>query len=147
MLKAALFLLTLAVACAADDPWDKVRQLKSGVELRIMKKGVAQAVMARFDEANDENLIVVVKNAQVAIPRDQIDRIDYRPQSGTRVTKETKTSQDAPDKQAGPPRGPGESSGPSSSSSSTVSIGSKSDFETVYRRPSSAPKPPPVPPR
>ena len=35
--------LLFAVACltvfAADDPWDKVRELKSGTELRILKRG------------------------------------------------------------------------------------------------------------
>ena len=64
---------------AADDPWQKVQELKSGTELRIQKKGAAQPVLAQMDEANEERIVVVVKNEQVAIAKDQIDRIDFRP--------------------------------------------------------------------
>jgi hypothetical protein len=132
MLKAALFLLAVTVAFAADDPWDKVRKLKSGTEVRIVKQGAPQPVLGKFDEATEESLIVVVKNEQVAIPRDKIDRIDYRPPGGSRVTKETKTTQEAPGEKPAPPGVPQNPSG--SSSSSSVTIGSKPDFETIYRR-------------
>jgi hypothetical protein len=133
MLKYLLLLVGAGALVAADDPWDKVRALKSGTEVRIFKKGAGPAVIAKFDEASAESLIVVVKKEQLAIPKEQIERIDYRPpQPGGRVTKETKSSTEVPDTR---PKPPGSSTaGPQSSTSSNVSIGSKPDFETIYRR-------------
>jgi hypothetical protein len=126
---------------AAENPWNKVKDLKTGVELRIYKTGAKQPILAMMDEATDERLVIVVKKEQMAIDKDQIDRIDYRPaKSGGRVTQETRTTNDPPGQVAGPaPRGGGSSGGPSSSSSSSMNIGSKPDFETIYRR---APVPP-----
>src|SRR5947209_3353457 len=83
--------LFVAAAFAADDPWTKVKELKSGTEVRVMKKGAAQPVIGKFDEATDENLILVVKTEQTAIAKDAIDRIDYRP-AKPRLVKETKTT-------------------------------------------------------
>ncbi len=131
-----LLLLGSLAAFAAEDPWTKVKDLKSGTELRIFKKGVSQPVMAKMDEATDESLKVVVKNEQVAIPKNQIDRIDSRPVSGKATTRsETKTTD--PDTTPGPP-GHG-SRTPGTSSSTSLSLG-KPDFETVYRRPAGPPK-------
>jgi hypothetical protein len=132
------FLLAAVTAFAADDPWAKVRDLKSGTELRIYKKGTMQPVLAKSDDLTDDNLIVVVKNEQVAIPKEQIDRIDYRPTKPGRVTKETKSTTTEPDTTPGPP-GHG-STVPGTSTSTNVSIGSKPDFELLYRRPVPPPK-------
>ena len=134
-------LLLSAATFAADDAWTKVKDLKGGTELRIQKKGSIQPILARMDEANDERIVVVVKNTQLAIAKEDIDRIDYRPpQPGGRVTKETKTDMN-PSPGANPPRGqldtPGGTPG---SSSSSVMVGSKPDFETIYRRSMGAPK-------
>ena len=132
------FVVAAISAFAADDPWTKVRDLKGGTELRIYKKGVPQPVLAKSDEVTDENLVVVVKNEQVAIPKDQIDRIDYRPSKGARVTSETKTKTTEPDSS---PRPPGfGSSVPETSTSTNVGIGSKPDFELIYKRPTTPPK-------
>ena len=92
-----------------------------------------------MDELTDDNLVVINKNQQTAIPRDQIDRVDYRPSGKSRVTKETttKVNDGVGDPKAVIP-GPNGSGGPSTSTSSGLSIGSKSDFETVYKRPPSA---------
>ena len=131
-----LFVLLAASALfAADDPWNKVRELKSGTELRIYKKGSAQPVLARMDQLTDDNLLVVVKNGQVAIAKDQVDRVDYRPVK-SRVNTETKSKTTDPDTTPGPygTRTPG------SSTSTNVGISSKPDFEEIYRRPSPAPK-------
>jgi hypothetical protein len=132
-------LLTVLLAWGADDDWAKVRALRGGTEIRVFKKGSAQPIVAKMDEASDENLVVVLKNEQVAIPRDQIDRVDARPaQAGGKSTKTTTTTTkvDPTDgKAAAPPsqvKGP---DGPSSSTSTSVVLGgSKGDFETVYRR-------------
>ena len=139
MRKFLFLFLTTMLAWGADDDWAKVRALRGGTEIRVFKKGSSQPIVAKMDEAGDEHLVLVLKNEQVAIPREQIDRVDARPapSSGKPAkTTTTTTKVDPPDgKVAAPPsqvKGP---DGPSSSTSSTVSLGnSKGDFETVYRR-------------
>ena len=137
-----LFLLLLAglVAFGAGDPWAKVKDLKTGAELRVFKKGSTQPVMAQMDELTDDNLIVIVKKTQMAIPRDQIDRIDARPTSSRQVTKETTSKETFPDSKAQAEAVPGTPAGPTSSTTTSVSMGGKPNFETVYRRPMGAPK-------
>src|SRR5260370_28626713 len=122
---------------AADDPWAKVRGLKSGTELRIYKKGSPQPVLAKMDQLTDENLVVLVKTEQIAIARDQIDRVDYRP-AKPRVSTETKTSTTDPDTRPAPP-GYG-SRTPGTSTSTSMGVGSRPDFEEIYRRPTPPPK-------
>ncbi|HEY3440102.1 MAG TPA: hypothetical protein VGK29_05100 [Paludibaculum sp.] len=136
MLRLLLAMLTTLLAWGAADDWANVRALRSGTEIRVYKKGSTQVVVAKMDEAGEENLLVVIKNEQVAIPREQIDRIDARPAgSSPRTTKETRTTVDPPNgKAAAPPsrvKGP---DGPATSTSTSVTMGSKPDFETVYRR-------------
>jgi hypothetical protein len=143
MSRLLLFLFTALLAFAADNPWAKVKDLKTGTELRIFKIKAKQPMLAKMDELTDESLVVIVKNEQTAIPKEEIDRIDYRPpQTGSRLTKESKTTTttDLPEP-VGPRPTPG-ASVPGMSSSSGVSVGSKPDFETIYRR-SSAPPPAP----
>lgn len=127
----AIFLLLLAALAAfgAGDDWAKVKALKTGAELRVYKKGSAQPISALLGDLTEDNLIVMVKKTETAIPRDQIDRIDARPSGGTRATKET-TEKD----------GIGADGKPTSSVSTGYSFGSKPDFETVYRRSSAAGK-------
>jgi len=133
-----LFLLLAAMTVfAADDPWAKVRDPKTGAELRIYKKGSTQPVLAKMDQLTDENLIVVVKAEQIAIARDRIDRVEYRPVR-PRVTSETKTTTTDPDTTPGPP-GHG-SATPGTSTSTTYGVGSRPDFEVIYRRPTPPPK-------
>jgi len=133
-------ILLAALAFGSDDDWSKVRAIRSGTELKVYKVGTRQPILAKMDEASEESLIVVVKNEQTAIPKDQIDRIDFRPpQSGGRVktesTTKTETNQGKP-----PSPGPQRTPGPSTSVSNNVSLGSKPDFELIYRRRSGAPK-------
>jgi len=141
MSRFALFLLTVA-AFAADDPWTKVKELKSGTEIRVVKKGAAQPVMGKFDQADDENLVLVVKNEQTAIPKENVERLDYRPpKPGGRVVKESKTTVNDPNKAAEPRAGMNaQPVDGGTSTSSTVSIQGKPDFETLYLRPAGAPK-------
>jgi hypothetical protein len=125
-----LLLLMLAglVAFGDDEDWTKVRALKTGAELRVFKKGATQPVLAQMDELTDENLVVIVKKTQMAIPKDQIDRVDARPAGGG-AKKETTTKQSV------------DAEGKETTSTSTgYSFGGKPDFETVYRRPPGAPK-------
>jgi hypothetical protein len=136
------FVVALAAALmifGADDPWAKVKELKSGTELRIVKTGSAQPMLATFDELTDERLLVATKKEQLAIPLDDIQRIDYRPpQKASRVQAESKTK--ATDTVSTAGRYPGGRSGQSVESSSGLTISGKSDFETIYRRTAAAPK-------
>jgi hypothetical protein len=141
-------LLVWVAPSQTPDPWAKVKAAPSGTELRIFKKNVQAPVLAKLDEASDENLIVVVKDTQVAIPKGDIDRIDYRPaQTGGRVTRETKTTKGVYDSGAsgqGQPMAQGRTPlppGTSSSSSSSLAIGGKPGFELLYRRPAVNSKP------
>jgi hypothetical protein len=93
-----------------------------------------------MDELTDESLVVIVKKTQTAIPKDQIDRIDARPGGGSRVTKETTNKENFPDSKAAADAGSAGPAMPSTSTSTSVSMGSKPDFEMVYRRPIGAPK-------
>jgi hypothetical protein len=141
MARLVIFLLAAVAAFAADDSWNKVKDLKSGVEIRVIKKGSVTPVQGNFYEANDENLILVVKKEEIAIPKDQIDRLDSRPPA-SRVTKETTTKEDTSN-QSKEPRagmnGPAVAA-PGTSTSTSVGFGSRPDFETIYRRPPAAPK-------
>ena len=138
-----LFLLLAAASAAvgADDPWIAVTKLGSGSEIRVIKRGSPQPVIGKFDEANDERVVLVVKNQQMAIPKDQIDRLDARPTGGSRAKMETKTTVEDPQAAKEPPVGMDGHPGASNTSSSTsVSFGQKPDFQTVYRRPLGTPK-------
>ena len=134
------FLLAGVIAFAADDPWAKVQALKSGTEIRVIKKGSTQPLIGKFDEATGERLIIVLKNEQVAIPKEQVDRLDYRPVGG-RVTVAGKTVQEDPSAAREPRAGMGhEPEGGATNTSTSVNLGSKPDFEMLYRRPIGAPK-------
>jgi len=127
------FCLATLTLFAADNPWDKVRELKTGTELRILKKGSRQPVLGTMDEANDERIVVVVKNEELAIQKDDIDRIDFRPATKSRVIKETRTTQS--DSTQTPSVGPqGSQAGPSTSTTTSYSGAPKPDFQTIYRR-------------
>jgi hypothetical protein len=122
-------------ASIAEKPWDKVRELKSGTELRILKRGGNGPVLAVMDEATEDRLMVVVKNEQVAMDRADIDRIDARPvRGGGRVTKSTTTESTNGPTSVGPQPMGSHGGGPGSSTNSSFGVGSKPDFETVYRR-------------
>jgi hypothetical protein len=147
MMKTFVLLCCGAVAAfGADDPWAKVKEIKSGSELRIYKKGSTQPLLVKMDEANDERIVVVTKNEQSAIAKEDIDRLDARLSGKPRVTKETKTSvtDAASDPRSAIPspasRGNVGGAGTSTSYSTGYSMGSKPDFELVYRRPTAPPK-------
>ena len=141
MRQMALILLAVAAAFGAADAWAKVKTLKTGTELHIFKKGSTKPVTAMLDQVTDENLIVLVKKTQTAIPLDDIDRVDARPTGGSRVTKQTTTKETYPDAKSAAESTAGRGVDvPGTSTSTNVSIGGKGDFETVYRRAIGAPK-------
>lgn len=73
---------------------------------------------------------MILKDEQVAVPRDKIARIDSRPQKGY-VRTETKTTAPS-DGPGGAKTVPGEA--PFSSYSTGVAISDKIEFEPIYRR-------------
>ena len=141
MRTALLLIAAIATATASDDTWTKVKDLKSGTELRITREGAKQPLMAQMDHANDETLYIATKKEQLSIPKSEIVRLDARPpQKGNKLTKQStikgnEVGNPSPSEQ----RAGGRLAGPSSSASSSVSIGSKPDFETIYRRMPGAP--------
>ncbi len=135
MSRIVLFLLAAALAMAAEDAWSKVQHLKTGTELRVYKSGAKQPISAKMDDVSDDALIVILKNEQIAIPKEEIERIDYRPPAGgSRVTKESKTDANAPDTEPVGPRPAHGANVPGTSSSSSIGMQSKPGFETIYRR-------------
>jgi hypothetical protein len=136
----AVLLLSAVTVCFAqesprveakrEDPWAKVHDIKSGTELRIIRKDSRQPVLAVFEDLNEDALIVATKKEEIGIPKDQIERIDARPAGGSRMNKETHTS--TTDSTLGPPT-QNSSPVPTTSTSSGVMFGGKPDFVTVYR--------------
>ncbi len=92
-MRAFLLLLLAGLAGFAADDWAKVKALKTGSELLVFKKGSTQSISAQFGDLTDDNLIVIVKKTETAIPKDQIDRVDARPPSGSRITREKTTKE------------------------------------------------------
>jgi hypothetical protein len=141
MPRIALLMLMGTVLWGVDNPWAKVQELKSRSELRIYKKGAREPLMATLDEVNEDRILIVVKNEQMSVPKDDIDRLDARPSVKTpaKIVKETTVKTTEPDYTPHPPAGvdvPGQSYNTSISRTG----GSKPDFETVYRRPPAAGK-------
>ncbi len=122
---------------AADDSWTKVKALKSGTEIRIFQTGVKNPLIGKIDEADNERIVLVLKNEQKSVAKADIERLEARPSGGSRITR-TKTvkSEDPSAELAKPsPPIPGSSAVPAlSSSSSSVGFSSKPGFELVYRK-------------
>ena len=127
-------LITTATLLAADD-WAKVTELKSGTELRIVKDGSKQPVLAQMDHATKDRLFVATKKEQLVIPKSEIQRIEYRPKGGSRILKESTVKKTGPGNPSpAEERIGGGAPGPSHSASTSLSLGSKPDFEVIYRR-------------
>lgn len=141
--RAVLFLAAALLVSGAEDPWTKVKELKTGSELQVYKRGVLKPMTVKMDELTGESLVVIDKKKQVAIPRDEIERIDARPAGRTRNTTDTVTAEKnaANDPRAnipGPNQPPGAMHAPSTTASSGVTWTSQG-FETVYRRTAGTP--------
>lgn len=130
-----LALFCLLPIAGADDEWTKVRELKSGSELKIWKAGAERPVSARYDDLNDRHLLVVENNSQVAIPRAEIDRIDARAaEKGGVIVPGTKVSNETNPPETSRPTGFRNFGGRRSQAmASGININSKPDYQTVYR--------------
>jgi hypothetical protein len=143
-------LIAALAASAAQAPgsldWPQVQELKSGGDVRVYEKGKTQPILAVYGDATSESLIVIEGNRQRAIPRDQIERIDYRAKATTRLKRETKTvtkqHDDSPPAGVVDPSNPSrpKQSGGSQSTSTGFTFEGKGEFKTVYRAPSAASK-------
>jgi hypothetical protein len=143
MRKLLLPLCFALALCGADDPWAKVKDLKTGTDLRVYKKGSAQPLSVKMGDLTEENLVVIDKNAETAIPRDAIDRIEARPNGKPRLTTDSKISTKdvtGDPKAVIPAPNAGPIGSPSTSTSSSLQVGSRPGFELVYQRPSAPPK-------
>lgn len=141
MSRIALILLAALTLFAADDPWAKVQAIPNRSELHVYQKGARNPLTATFADASETGIVVVVKNKQMTIAKEDIDRIDARPVAGkTKPAVTTTEKSKEPDytPQNHPNTGPAL---PSTETSGGVSFGSgdKGDFKTVYTRPA-APK-------
>lgn len=127
------FLCAATLLLAADTSWTRVKALSNHSELRIFKNGQREPVTAAFNEANDERIIVVVKNQEVSIPKSDIDHIDARPAKTPRKMNVATTEKETPPDYIPHPVGGPPVPGATSSSNVSFSGGGK-EFETVYRR-------------
>lgn len=138
MLRILMPFLALAAFAAEDPGWDKVKALKPGTEVRVVVAKGAQPLLGSIDEANDERIILVLKNGQQAVDRSDIIRLDARPQASKDSGKVQKTQNVNNDiTNPRPPKAinsPYDRPGPSSSSSTNYSWGGKPDYSTVYRK-------------
>ena len=122
---------------AAEDAWSKVKALKSGTEIRVFQPGIKEPLVGKIDEADEERLVLVVKNEQRAVAKADIERLEARPSGGRPVTKTTTVKSEDPSAELARPKVPvpGSSVTPAlSSTSSSVSYGGKPGFELVYRK-------------
>lgn len=143
MVKTILILCAATVAFGADDPWAKVKALKTGAEMHVYKRGASQPLNVKMDELTDDALVVLNKNTQMAIPRDQIERIEARPSARTRTVTNTGTAEQnaATDPRSTIP-GPNQPPGAVHASTTTTASGvtwTKQDFETIYRKTAGSP--------
>ena len=125
-------LLTAMAALAAEDSWVQVRELKSGTELRIYRVDRKQPFLAKFDQASDESLIVITKNGQVSIPKEQIERLDCRRAPSHRLVKETRADRKIAPR--GAEIGNNTIPGAITSVKTRLDIPWKSAFEKIYDR-------------
>jgi hypothetical protein len=140
MARSLWLLFAAAVAFgASEDTWNKVKELKSGTEIRIVRRGVPRPIEAKLDETRDDAVVIVVKNEQISVPREDIDRLDYRPKPGSRIQK-TGDAKEVPPDNTQPVGMDHHPPVPSTNYSSGLSIGSKPNYEPLYQRPTPAPK-------
>ena len=76
-------------AAKGADPWENVRNLKTGSDLRIYKAGGAVPVLAKSADVTERKLIVIIKNTETAINKAEIERVDYQPPPNKAVTTKT----------------------------------------------------------
>jgi hypothetical protein len=99
MWRLAIPLLVCSIGPDADkeasDPWDKLTNIKSGSDLRIYRKGAAEFTAAKSAYVTERKVVVIIKNTETAIDKNEIDRVESRPPAGKPA--QTKTYENTPD--------------------------------------------------
>jgi hypothetical protein len=132
-LKTACLLFAAMALAGEGDCWDKMRELASGGQLRIYQAGAKRPLTATLDRVSDEALIVVHKDKQISIPRERVERVDWRPgNSGNRVTGEARRNIGS--RESAVTGRSKDSSLPANSTSAGIRIEGPPGFRTVYRR-------------
>jgi hypothetical protein len=139
MSRIALIFLSTAALFAADNRWGKVIALPNRSELRTYQKGVHDAIIATLADATEERIVVVVKNKQMTIAKEDIERLDARPVE-PKKKPETTTTQTTSDPDLAPRLGAGPPVSTTSTSSGMSFGGNKPDFKTIYVKPPATPK-------
>src|SRR3569833_631915 len=134
MTRIALLLLAALTLFGADCPWSKVQQLPNRSELRIYRKGDKTPLNAILADTSADAIVVVAKDKQLTVHKDEIDRLDARPPAKPSKPQTTTTDKQI-DPDYTPQPGPGHTALPTTSTSSSVSFGcNKGEFKTVYVR-------------
>jgi hypothetical protein len=133
MTRFVLILITALTLFGADNPWRTVQKLPNRSELRIYRKGEKSPLNAVLADTSEDAIVVIAKDKQITIHKDEIDRLDSRPPS-TSKKPEVTTAEKQTDPDYTPQPG-GRTPMPGTSTSSGVSFGgNKGDFKTVYTR-------------
>jgi hypothetical protein len=134
MIRIALLLLAgLTLFGAENNSWLKVQQLPNRSELRIYRKGDKSPMNAILADASADAIVVVAKDKQLTVHKEEIDRLDARPPAKPSKPRVTTTSKQS-DPDYTPQPGPGHIALPATSSSSISFGGDKREFRTVYTR-------------
>jgi len=112
--------LCCALVWGADE-WQKVKDLKTGSDLRIYKKGAVKRIEAKSGSVTESSVVVVMKNEEVAIQKADIVRVDFRPPATKPTKSETRT------------KGVDASGNPTDSLSGGLSWG-RDGWQTVFKR-------------
>lgn len=127
-------LLALGVTGAGDE-WARLKALKSGVELKVKRVGVAQVLEAKTDELTESSLLVATKKEQLAIAREEIEWVQARQEGkkGPGVVSESKREMERPEQAAAPLPGRQTSPRETQSISNNV-VFNRPGFEVVYKK-------------
>lgn len=140
MVRTLLFLFAAIAAASGDeDPWTKVRKMESGSDVRVYRSGKKKPVEGKFEQASAESVVVLLKNAQVSIPREQVERVDWRPaRNGGGVAMET--GRHVGTREAAATGRSKDSNLPPRSTVTGIKIRPWVSYETIYRRAEAPPK-------
>ena len=134
MVRTFLFLIAAVAAASGDeDPWMRVRKLESGSDVRVYKSGKKKPVEGKFERASEESVVLLLKDAQVSIPKEQVERVDWRPvREGSGVAMETTRNVGTKEESiTGRSKG---STLPARSTATGIKIRPWVGYEPVYRR-------------
>ena len=141
MSRIAVILLAATCTC-----WRQItrgprsRPCRTGPSCASTNKGVRDPITATLADATEERIVVVAKNKQTTIAREDIERIDARPVEPKKKPEAGATTQTTADPDLAPRLGAGPPMSTTSTSSGMSFGGNKPDFKTIYTKPPAAPK-------